>query len=110
MGKKDDGECFPLENEGTDVVNMTQFIATRLSDSRRERIFTKTKIDCLLNREHESERSSSSSLIDVYALEDDAAQKLSFDGRVCVCTDVWNGSIRERTIDQSATQSTTFSC
>jgi hypothetical protein len=97
-----------LENEQTDGLNMIQLIATRLSDRsvrqsrKRERIFTKTKIDCLLNGEHESE--SSSSLIDVSALEDDVVQKLSFDGRVYVCTNVWNESIREGRVDQSILQ------
>ena len=88
MGKKDDGECFPWKMKEqmlwTWINWLQQDYLTEVWDrgGRRSGFCRKTKIDCLLNREHERESCSSSTLIDVYALEDDVVPKLSFDGRV----------------------------
>ena len=87
---------------------MTQFITTRLSDrsmrqrKRRGEGFLQKQRLIVYWIENTSESSSSSSLIDVCALEGDVIQRLSFDGRVYVCKNVLNGPIRERTIGPSA--------
>ena len=109
MGKKDDGECFPWKMKEQMLWawlnSLQQHYLTEVWDrgGRRGGLLQKQRL-IVYWIENTRANVLLLLLIDVNALEDDVVPKLSFDGRVYVCTNVWNGSIRERTINQSVSQ------